>query len=1082
MRPPDSSANSNPPARPPDSFGHRRGKLSLANITIPPFASFRPPVVVAPGEPLPSPIRRKPLPANASPISPRYASFDQPRPPVKGGPAAQPQRSPQRSFSLDSPIALADSTPARNNTRLAPIPSPGQTGWIVRDLDKYVIIYQYGIISKRSIRNPRGTSPRFPENPSAFPPRKSSLPRNELKATPPRDRVAVVRPVNDRTRAGHKKAQVSFSGTVEERRRPSSPTMTTFDTRAPTMGHLRDGLATPVDEREPPTFAIQVPKHKSPSKKALGSFFGWKRTPSLESPTTFSDRSVSPNASPLPPFRDGSSDTKPLPAPLDVHRANAGLQKGLLTPNNPSLPLPTPPATSAYVAELERELQEISAELANSIKREMELEDELERHKMDTSSGSMDANRRTSDYYSDSGISSVRYGENEGRIEELERLRRKAELDKAQMKLDMSQRLEGALRATREVEERFSSPESKSPKTRELEVALDKARRQVQEERQCRESYESLIAGMKMELEQHRNERDNLREEVVPQLRARLEGLEIESADVQNIRYENSRLQQELEKTRNEADTLVNARRMQLEMQKQQERMMGSIAEDDVPLSMQPGLSRTMSLAAKNRNRSSSTLSRSGSIREAGGLGRSNSIKGGTNESREDLAQRIREIEAQRAALHSTLKSLILRQSQMEKQHAKRINALEAERDKATNLTPRRSTFQKEVRNLRDEVVDLRRRADEALEQKWRCETGLSGLKMDLDRAQEETNSLRQLLQERDIFIPERPGSRNGRTLAPSAAGSLDKAYKELRTTHALSIASIKALEAEDSLGMATTEAEKTLELLKKSISDAEAERDMAQKQAAQYRDQARKLQRSELDHLNKEQSLASELYASAQRMDELASQVQTQLQSNSLLRQRLAEAIGRGEQEQKSSAARIAQMQGKLRQLEDKLMVAQQHSEDVVASHEEEVRQLGDARNAQLKRAKSGMLSPLSTAPPSPLNPPLFSMKSPRMSKSATPLTMADASRVGYLENKVRELEGALGDAEHEMEEVVQRMNSAQIEVAELQSERYVKRCPRCCSSTSSMATLVDEDDGPLGKSNSWFSFANVWIAGTRL
>lgn len=1082
MRPPDSNAN-NPPGGQPDSFGHRRGKLSLANISIPSFASFRPPVVVAQGEPLPSPVRRKPLPANASPISPRYASFNQPRPPVKGGPATQPQRSPHRSFSLDSPIGLADKSLTRNNTRLAPIPSPGDTGLIVRDLDKYVIMYEHGIISKRLIRNPRGTSPRFPEQSSAFPPRKSSLPRNELKATPPRNRVAAVRPVNERTPSGHKKAQVSFSGTVEERRRPSSPTMTTLDTRALTMGRLGDGLTTPVDEREPPTFAIQAPKQKSPGKKALGSFFSWKRTPSLESPTTtFSDRSLSPNASPLPAFRDGSADTKPLPAPLDVRRANAGVQHALLTPSNPTLPLPTPPATTAHVAELERELQEISAELANSIKREMELEDELERYKMEASASSMDANRRTSDYYSDSGISSVRYGESEGKIEELERLRRKAELEKAQTKLEMSQRLEDALRTRREVEERFSSPENKSPKTRELEVLLEKARRQLQEERQCRESYESLIAGMKMELEQHRNERDNLRDEVVPQLRARLDGLENESANVQNLTYENSRLQQELEKVRNEHDTLVNARRMQLEMQKQQERMMGSITEDDGPLSMQPGLSRTMSLAAKTRNRSGSMLSRSGSIRESGGLTRSNSIKGGTNESREELAQRIREVEDQRAALHSTLKSLILRQSQMEKQHAKRLKALEVERDKSMNLTPRRSTFQKEVRNLRDEVIDLRRRADEALEQKWRCENGLSGLKMDLDRAQEETNSLRQLLQERDIFIPERPGSRSGRTLAPGAPGSLDKAYKELRTTHALSIASVMALEAEDSLGIATTEAEKTLELLKKSISDAEAERDMAQKQATQYREEARKLQKSELDHLSKEQSLAAELYASAQRMDDLASQVQTQLHSNSLLRQRLAEAIGRGEQEQKSSAARIAQMQGKLRQLEDKLMTAQHHSEEVVASHEEEVRQLRDAHNAQLKRVKGGSLSPANTAPSSPLNP-LFSLKSPRASRApGAALTMADASRTRYLENKVRELERALGDAEREMEEVVQRMNSAQIEVAELQSERYVRRCARCSApSFSSTATLVN-DEQATGKSNSWFGFANVWVAGTRL
>jgi len=797
--------------------------------------------------------------------------------------------------------------------------------------------------------------------------------------------------------------------------------MAALDSRVPTMGQLRGGLATPpVDD--PPTFAIQSPK-KSPSR-TLGSFFAWKRTPSPDSPTTSLSESSSPGAPPrLNSYADGSADPKRLPAPLDVQRANASVSHALLTPNN-LLPLPTSPLTISHVAELERELQELSAELANSIKREMELEDELERYKQESSS-TVDGNRRTSDYYSDSGTGSVKYslGDSEGRIEELERLRRKAELDKAQTKLEMSQRLEDALRSRREVEEQFSSPGGRGMNAKELEAALEKARRQVREERQSRESYESLIAGMKLEVEQLRNERDNLKEEIVPQLRARVDGLEGESANVQSLTYENSRMQQELEKLRNENNTLVNARRMQLDMQKQQDRMMNSIAENDGPLSSLPGTAMS-----KTRSRSGSTLSR-----ELGSRSRSNSIKG--DESREELGQRIRETEAQRAALHSTLKSLVLRQSQMEKQHAKRVKALETERDKATSMVPRRSTYQREVRNLRDEFVDLRRRADEALEHKWRCENGLSGLKMDLDRAQQDTNSLRKLLQERDMFNAERPGSRSGRTLVPGGPASLDKAYKELRTTHALSIASIMALGAEDSQGISTTEAEKTLELLKKSISDAEAERDMAQKQAAQYREEARKLQKSELDHLSKEQSLASELYASAQRMDELASQVQTQLESNSTLRQRLAEAIGRGEQEQKSSASRIAQMQGKLRQLEDKLMAAQQHSEDVVASHEEEVRQLRDAHNAQLKRVKAGSLSP--SAPGSPAFGPLVNMKSPRASRAA--MTMADAGRTGFLENKVRELERALGDADKEMEEVVQRMNSAQIEVAELQSERYV-------------------------------------------
>ena len=53
--------------------------------------------------------------------------------------------------------------------------------------------------------------------------------------------------------------------------------------------------------------------------------------------------------------------------------------------------------------------------------------------------------------------------------------------------------------------------------------------------------------------------------------------------------------------------------------------------------------------------------------------------------------------------------------------------------------------------------------------------------------------------------------------------------------------------------------------------------------------------------------------------------------------------------------------------------------------------------------------------------------------------MSMTEALRTEVLERKVVELESALGDADLEMEEVVGRMNMAQIEVMELQSARYV-------------------------------------------
>jgi predicted nucleic acid-binding Zn-ribbon protein len=387
------------------------------------------------------------------------------------------------------------------------------------------------------------------------------------------------------------------------------------------------------------------------------------------------------------------------------------------------------------------------------------------------------------------------------------------------------------------------------------------------------------------------------------------------------------------------------------------------------------------------------------------------------------LTQKVKDAEIQRDALHKALKSLLERHLVQEKKHAKKVQQMEKDLLTAETLTPRRTVFHEEVKQLRDEVHTLRRRADDALDQKWQLEKNFSGVKLDLDRAKEETGGLRSLLDRRDMFLPDRPGSRDG-------TKALDRAYKELRTTHALSIAHLKDIES--SMGYTNGEAQKTLELLKQSISDAEAERDGAQSQAAAYREQARNLQKSELDHLSKEQNLSAELYASAQRMDDLANQVQSQIQSNSVLRGKLAEAIERGEREQKNSTTKIADMQSRLRDLEDKLVYAQQQSEQIVSTHEQEVNQLKEAHNAQLQRSKSALLPPGSaTLPTTPMSA-LFAPKSP-----IKRVSMADATKTNSLESKVRELERALNDAEQEMGEVVSRMNMAQMEVAELQSER---------------------------------------------
>jgi len=141
MRPAERKAF-NPPARAvgqtDSSLGHRRRNLSLAKISIPSLASFQPPLPVVQLEPdrLPSPVRRKPLPANASPITPRYASLDEPRPLVgKDSSPPQPLPSSHNYLSLDSPTV-----PAGYPSPVAPSnPSPSNAGLVVRDLDRYAV-------------------------------------------------------------------------------------------------------------------------------------------------------------------------------------------------------------------------------------------------------------------------------------------------------------------------------------------------------------------------------------------------------------------------------------------------------------------------------------------------------------------------------------------------------------------------------------------------------------------------------------------------------------------------------------------------------------------------------------------------------------------------------------------------------------------------------------------------------------------------------------------------------------------------------------------------------------------------------
>jgi hypothetical protein len=367
-----------------------------------------------------------------------------------------------------------------------------------------------------------------------------------------------------------------------------------------------------------------------------------------------------------------------MPTKLDIPKANHGATTGfgiglglLATPNTEgptvSQLLPVPPASSEQVADLESELQEISKELAGSIRREMELEDELDRlravcaeqHGGTATHGySASGDRRTSDYFSDSGTTSSRYGGDDAtlaRMEELERGKRKAELEKAQFKLEMGEKMAQVLKQRRLAEDRISALEehvqvqsrnisaatSPTPSPiptqithkgglsavealggteqqkrwiRNLEVQLEESRRKVVEERTARLNVEELIGGMRYEISAYREERDRLRDEVVPSLEQRVQDLE-----------------------RSGGNSLLSPR----------------------PTGRPGSVSFSSTSNARLRKDSLS------------------------QESRETLVQRVRDLDGQREALHKALKGLLERHRLVEKNHSRRLRSVQTELDKA---------------------------------------------------------------------------------------------------------------------------------------------------------------------------------------------------------------------------------------------------------------------------------------------------------------------------------------------------------------------------------------------------------------
>jgi hypothetical protein len=716
------------------------------------------------------------------------------------------------------------------------------------------------------------------------------------------------------------------------------------------------------------SLGVDQKKPQTPGSK-FTSFFTRKQTasPGTESIYTESDQGKSPLPSPYPNSEHPSNTSAkdygfPSRAPTSQSSKDS-----IDFDASAYMQAPTIPDRSAA---LEAELREISKELAGSIKREMDLEDLVERLQAE-GPAAVNAADRTSDYFSDSGTSSIRPNTSDySPKEEMERVKRDAEQQRAQMKVEFSNKWQREM-ATRKameshlqyMEQRHSdargqinSSTDASTKAERLEAQLKDLKRQLVEERQTKDNFQDLLGALQGDLEQHRNQRDNLRDEVVPQLKSTIEGLEATLADAQKSPYDVARMQHELQSLRDENAALHSARMMNAQFE--------SIAEEDGA-----GASGGSFFGMRNGLQRTGTLGRSNS---RAGMTRSNSIskKNLPTESPQQLADMLKAMEQQRDALHNTVKYLLRRQALQTKQYEKRLKVADIERERSNSFTSltrpimKKGGFEREVRGLRAEINLLRKRADDALEQKWQCEKGLAGLKMDLDRSKQETESLQRLLQARDGNSPE------------FLSTSLEKALQQLNQRQ--NTASLSSLDTEQQL---------------------------------------------------------------SDQLEQSADQIRKQLKTNTALRNRLKEAIEKGERDQAASADQINDLQGKLRKLEDTITSAQLQSETAVLKHEEDIRVLRASTNMHLLRANSvNRASGILSAPRSPLSPMLSnSKKSPRLDKttSGPGMALSEALKTEFLEKKVEELEAALAEAEREMGEVVGRMNGAQMGVAELEGER---------------------------------------------
>lgn len=698
----------------------------------------------------------------------------------------------------------------------------------------------------------------------------------------------------------------------------------------------KEGMGLRPGERPPPLRMDSVNSIRSMDQKKLQSpgskftsFFVRKpqASPGADSAVTEISESRSPMPSPYP-----ESETSGKNGGGSFF--NFGLGRTNTMGSQDSIEYPQSQRTSADArcSLLEAELKEISIELANSIRRELDLEDIVDRLQSDNPYP-ITADR-TSDYFSDSGASSLRIDGTELTAkEELDKVKRDSEQQRAQLKVDLSQKWQ-----------------DEANKCRTLEGHFDHVRRRLKDERKAKENVEDLTNALRGELEQLKSQ----------------------------SKAEVSRLQQEVTHLKDENAALASAREMERGLNNRGS--MYGIAEDDViggPRSTPKigGLSRSNTITGSRGNR--------GSLARSGSLNRSNSIvnrSGPAITSMENAVEQIKSVEQQRDALHTTVQYLLRRQDVQKKQFAKRTRMLEAELDRAGNTSPqpRKGGYEREVRVLRSEINTLRKRADDALDQKWQCEKNLAGLKMDLDRNKQETDTLQKILQAR--------GS------DPDVQGL-----------------------------MSTT--------LENAIIEMQKERARIAESSAKIR-QEEHLAGEVEEYAARSEALSTQVKRQLQNNASLRARLKHAVESGETNQHTSAEQIIELQAKLRHLEDSIA---GAQIQSETAVMKHEEEVRILKASHNA---QLMRALSTSKKNLTPGAATPAK----SPLSPMFAnSKKSPKIDNTSSGPGMAlhEALRTEYLENKVTELEKALADTESEIGKIVGKMNQAQMNVAELEAER---------------------------------------------